>query len=591
MKINNVEFVFDPNRQTPDGKTMTAGQQLFEMAYGKVDLPKGEVGSNQKAVMPVGGTPSYQEYIPRTLTTDHNYVPTEVLTDQENYQFESINSSDTTFKAINQRGFGITGSDSEQPLLATDGLSICVSPIAYSPSTGIGALAHIDPPSKLEGFANEFLTGFPNDGSPIQFDFVGGSPESAKQQMGEGNASRKHLTDMLQQLYDRPDSDRFNVRSFDVMNRRHATEISLDTRTGHIYPHVLKAKYDHTLESNFREMPGGYSSKPSAEMAGDLDKQGVENVRLQFDGTSSLWLQHEQNAIARGYINDTVGLLEAQGVEVEMDEVRSAMSVELNDVMGLDAEAMRSMEQGLLDSHKTKLDSTDPSLKLPDSLAQHCCQSIANNPGNLQQAVKEGIASWKDHQAVRLADALTAQALEQGIEPPSKEALIAAVRHGLDDKAFVAMTGKLGAGTSAFSKDRQLSPGQFNHVMRTAQCLESVSQQRRMTTDDQQTLMKQMASSLHQKLSEHPNLPIKQTSSAIFDKLLEHGHLEKEQMKSGKRVLDAISNLDKHKPVQLGKAPSKDMETSVQGGINHEVNRQAIGQKQTNTQNKVGQRI
>ena len=587
MKINNVDFVFDPNRQTPDGKLMTAGQQLFEMAYGKVDLPKGEIQKNQRGVVPTGGVPPSQVYDPNNIK---GYVPAKVLTDQETYDLEGITQIASQTKAINQRGMGITSSTSDQHMIGTDGLTVCVCPIAYSPSTGIGVLAHIDPPSDLDGFAHDFLASFPNDGSSIQLDFVGGIGETAQQQVGGGNDSRKHLTDMLQQLYDRPDNNRFNVRSFDVMNRRHAGEVLLDTRTGHIYPHVEK-KYDHSLESNFRELSTGYSTKSSAQLAQDLTDSGQMKVRTHFDGTNPHWLQQEQNAISRGYINDTVGLLQSQGVVVEMDEVRSAMSLELNDVMGLDVEAMRSMEQGLLDSHKTKLDSTDPSLQLPDSLAQHCCQSIANNPGNLQQAVKEGIASWKDHQAVRLADALTAQALEQGMEPPSKEALIAAVRHGLDDKAFVAMTGKLGAGTSAFSKDRPLSPEQFNQLMRTAQCLESVSQQRRMTTGDQQTLMKQMAPSLHSQLSEHPNLPIKQTSSAIFDKLLEDGHLEKEQMKSGKRVWEAISNLDKHKPVHLGDTPSKVMETSIKSGIKHEVNRQSIGQTQTTQQNKVGQRI
>jgi hypothetical protein len=581
MTINGTPFVYDPTRQNPNGTAMTAGQQLFEAAYGNLVPPVGPLAANQRGVLPVGGTPALQAYDEaKSLAADGRscYSPTDELTQRAGYDFDAISAEAANVRAVNQRGIGVTSADSGQPMLGTDGLTVCVAPIAYSPSTGIAALAHIDPPSDLTGFADDFLSRFPRDDSPIRLDFVGGSPESAIQQVGEGNNSRRHLTSILQQLHDRPDSARFDIQSFDVMNRRHASEIILDTRTGHLYPQVKQQGYDHSLESNFREMPGGkYSSKPSAEMAGVLTANGVNNVRTHFDGTDPGWLQQEQNAIARGYINDTVGMLNYLGAGLDMAEVRQAMSAQLNDVMGLDADAMRGMEHMLIQSHATNVDHTDPKLQQADSLAQQCMTKILEHPANIPAAVRDGYESWKDIQATRMAQAIGTSAEAQGLPVPSQEALIAAVRHGLDDKAFLAIGSKMGADNPAFEVNKRLDPSKLNNILRTAQCLQAVSEERRMDPAEKQQLMNRLAPGVHQELAAHPEVPLRQASNAIFNKLLDDGHLEKEQMGKGSRVLDSIQNRDNHKPVRLGSSPSKPIGESVHTGVHRESQRLAIG--------------
>jgi hypothetical protein len=276
MRLGKVDFV-------AHGKA-PAGQQLFD-ALMAPDSPVPALWINVR-----GGGGSTNVAVPVEAKDQFELRPKmhpAFLFPKDEKKFEADRAkfqSWVTQKAvlIHQRAYGITDAKSGQPWLSTGQVAPCIACMIYCRDRSMGALSHFDADMNNASIAT-VIEEFPTK-STLEVSFFGGKEEK----------SRQTCIGLLQTMYDLEKDEKktrsFTIRRFDVVDRPHSSEVTLDTEAGEVYPSYSAPRC--VFDSEFRRLAAGtYLIGDGANMAGQCEalsdatlRERARNVRLQFDG-------------------------------------------------------------------------------------------------------------------------------------------------------------------------------------------------------------------------------------------------------------------------------------------------------------------
>jgi hypothetical protein len=188
---------------------------------------------------------------------------------------------------VHQRGYAITDSSSQLPLLSTLSIAPCIVVVVHNPNTRTAALTHVDAnmnTTSIANVVNEFAPG-----APLDLFFHGG--------LANNPDSRATCEGLLQALFQlEAGQQRFTVREFDVVGRPHGREVTFDTATATVHPSFAPSTI--RLDSVFRTLQDGTYLVGDAVMMANRCEQmatstdpavsaagiAARDIRKQFDG-------------------------------------------------------------------------------------------------------------------------------------------------------------------------------------------------------------------------------------------------------------------------------------------------------------------
>ena len=136
-------------------------------------------------------------------------------------------------RSIYIRGYGITNSTDQKPVIGTNGMVPCIAVAVYNPKTKVGAISHFDTNTDVTSLAK-------------LMDDVGGDKDKVEVHLAGGQLGNPHSHRLAEGLMDVIDANpNATVKSSDLMSPSGGMKsLALDTRTGETYNQFMGSQLD-----------------------------------------------------------------------------------------------------------------------------------------------------------------------------------------------------------------------------------------------------------------------------------------------------------------------------------------------------------